>query len=272
MFRLEGSPEAVSAVGTGVVASDSHFPPSVWEFFPPALFGLEGWLTKFTIFAWVAVGLLIIFFLSAYRKPTLVPSRTQWMAESVYGFARDSIATPMLGHEGVKFAPYFATLFSFILLTNLFGIVPFVQMSPNSHIAFPIVLAVISYIMFNYIGVKRHGFGKYMKKSLVPAAPWYILPLLIPIEFFSTFIVRPVTLSLRLFANMFAGHMILAVFTLGGFALLNATTWYIKPISVLSWAMAIALTFLEALVILLQAYVFVVLTSSYISGALAEEH
>ena len=263
----------VSSLSTGLLASDGgHFPPKVDEFFPPALFGAEGWVTKFTIFAWVAVGLLIIFFLVAYRKPTLVPSRVQWMAESVYGFARDSIAIPMLGHGGVKFAPYFATLFSFILLTNLWAIIPGIQMSVNAHIAFPIILAVISYVMFNYLGIRRFGFVRYMRNSLIPNAPWFILPLLIPIEFFSTFLVRPVTLALRLFANMFAGHMILAVFSLGGFALLNAQSWFIKPLSLVSWAMAIALTFLEALVILLQAYVFVVLTSSYISGALAEEH
>jgi F0F1-type ATP synthase, subunit a len=262
----------VNALSAGMVASDVHFPPTVDEFFPPALFGLDGWLTKFTIYAWVAVALLIIFFLVAYRRPTLVPGRLQWMAESVYGFARNSIAVPMIGHDGVKFAPYFTTLLCFILLTNLYGIIPGIQISVNTHIAFPIILAVISYVMFNYIGIRKHGFVKYMRNSLVPPAPWYILPILIPIEFFSTFIVRPITLALRLFANMFAGHMILAVFALGGFALLNAQTWYIKPISVLSWGMAIALTFLEALVILLQAYVFVVLTSSYISGALAEEH
>jgi F-type H+-transporting ATPase subunit a len=263
----------VSSHPVGLLASDgTPFPPSVEEFFPPALLGIEGWLTKFTILAWVAVGVVMIFFLGAARKPKLVPRRWQWMGESVYGFARDGIATPMIGHEGVRFAPYFATLFSFIFLTNLFGIIPFIQISPNSHIAFPIILAVISYVMFNYLGIRRYGFGKYMKHSLIPPAPWYILPLLIPIEFFSTFLVRPVTLALRLFANMFAGHMILLVFTLGGFALLESTSWFIKPISIISWAMAIALTFLEALVILLQAYVFVVLTSSYISGALAEEH
>jgi F-type H+-transporting ATPase subunit a len=194
------------------------------------------------------------------------------MAESVYGFARDTIATPMIGHEGVKFAAYFATLFSFILLTNLFSIVPFFQISPNSHIAFPIILTVISYVMFVYIGIRRHGFFRYFKKAIIPPAPLFILPLLVPIEFFSTFIVRPVTLSVRLFANMFAGHMILLVFTLGGFALFGAQTVFFRPISVLSWALAIALTFLEALVIVLQAYVFVVLTASYVSGALSEEH
>jgi len=251
----------------------SDFPPSVEEFFPPALVdGTYPWLTKFTLLAWLAAGVIIAFYLVAYRNPKIVPGKTQWIAESIYGFTRENIAKEMIGHEGVRFAPYFTTLFSFLLLTNLFGILPFIQISPNSHIAFPIMLAVISYVMFNYVGILRHGFVKYLKISLIPPAPWFIMPVLIPIEFFSTFLVRPITLSLRLFANMFAGHMILLVFTLGGFALLGAQTWFLKPISLLSWALAIALTFLEALVIVLQSYVFVVLTSSYVSGALAEEH
>jgi F-type H+-transporting ATPase subunit a len=251
----------------------SEFPPSVEEFFPPALVeGAYPWLTKFTLFAWVSVGLIIIFFLVAYRSPKIVPSKGQWIAESIYGFNRENIAKEMIGHEGVRFAPYFTTLFCFILLMNLFSIIPLVQVSPNAHIAYPAMLAVISYVMFNYVGIRRHGFFKYFKLALVPQAPWFILPVLIPIEFASTFIFRPLTLALRLFANMFAGHIILLVFTLGGFALLNAESWFIKPISLLSWAMAIAITFLEVLVIVLQAYVFVVLTSSYISGALAEEH
>ena len=254
-----------------VPRSDVPFPPSVWEFFPPAIIGPEHWISKFTVLVWLTTGILIIFFLVAYRNPKIVPTRAQWIAESIYSFNREGIAKGMIGHEGVRFAPYFTTLFCFILLNNLYAIIPGIQISPNSHIAFPIVLAVISYVMFNYIGIKRYGFAKYMKNSLIPPAPWFILPLLVPIEFFSTFVVRPVTLSVRLFANMFAGHMILLVFSLGGFVLL-AGPWYLKPISVLSWGLAIALTFLEALVIVLQAYIFVVLTSSYVSGALAEEH
>lgn len=250
----------------------SDFPPSVEDFYPPSILSNVSWLTKFTLLVWIAVAVIMLFFLLAYRNPKLVPTKAQWLAESIYGFARNNIAVDLIGHEGLRFAPYFATLLCFLLLTNLFGILPFIQISPNSHIAFPIMLAAISYLMFNYVGIKRHGFVKYFKTALVPNAPWFILPILIPIEFFSTFIVRPFTLALRLFANMFAGHMILLVFTLGGFALLNASALYIKPISILSWAMAIALTFLEALVIVLQAYVFVVLTSSYIAGALAEEH
>lgn len=256
-----------------VRAEDLPFPPGVGDFYPPSL--VEGggyWLTKFTLLVWLAVALLIVLFLLAYRDPKIVPDRKQWLAESVYGFVRDGVGREMIGPEGLRFAPYLATLFCFILLTNLFAIVPFVQISPNSHIAYPAFLAVISWLMFMGVGIRKHGLVKYLKISLVPPAPWFVLPLLIPIEFISTFLVRPFTLAVRLFANMFAGHMILLVFTLGGFALLNADSLFIKPISLLSWVMTIALTFLEAMVILLQAYVFVVLTASYVQGSLAEEH
>jgi F-type H+-transporting ATPase subunit a len=255
---------------------DIPFPPSVEDFYLPSIlpWGAHNnyWVTKITVLVWLAAAAIIIYFLMSYRKPQLVPTKRQWLAESIYGFVRNNIAVEMIGSRGVAFAPYLTTLFCFILLTNLFSIVPVAQISPNSHIAFPVFLAVISYVMFIWVGIRHHGFVKFFRNSLIPPAPWYILPLLIPIEFFSTFLVRPVTLSLRLFANMFAGHMILLVFTLGGFTLLNAQSIFIKPAAVVSWAMAIALTFLELLVIVLQAYVFVVLTASYVQGALADEH
>lgn len=254
------------------LAAEIPWPPSVGDFFlPPIVEGTDPWFTKVTVLVWVAVAALIIFFLVTYRDPKLVPTKRQWIAESIYGFVRNNVAKDLIGHDGVRFAPYLTTLFCFVLLTNLFGIIPGIQMSPNSHIAFPAILAVISWVLFNFVGIRQHGFAKYMKNSLVPPAPWFILPLLIPIEFISTFVFRPFTLAVRLFANMFAGHMILLVFTLGGFVMLNANAW-LAPVSLLSWLMAIALTFLEAMVIILQAYVFTVLTASYVQGALAEEH
>lgn len=245
------------------------FPPGVEDFFIPGPF--DPWITKFTVLIWVAVALIIVFFLVAYRDPQLVPTKKQWLAESVYGFARNSVAKDLIGHEGLRFAPYLASLFCFILVTNIFSIIPFIQISPNSHIAFPIVLALISYVLFIYLGAKKYGFLKYLKMASVPDAPGFILPLLVPIEVMSTFLVRPFTLAVRLFANMFAGHVILLVFTLGGFVLLNANIIF-APVSLLSWALAIALTFLEALIAMLQAYVFIVLTASYIQGSLAEGH
>jgi F-type H+-transporting ATPase subunit a len=260
-------------IGQAMIPSEDKlpFPPGVEDFFPPPLVGDDPWITKFTVLVWAAVAVIILFFLITYRKPQLVPTKKQWLAESIYGFTRNNVAGDMIGHEGVRFAPYLTSLFCFILLTNFMGLIPGIQISPNSHIAFPAIMAVISYVMFIAVGVRKHGFFSYVKHSLIPPAPWFILPLLIPIEFISTFLVRPFTLALRLFANMFAGHMILLVFTLGGFALLNANFLF-APASLLSWLLAIALTFLEALVAILQAYVFVVLTASYVQGSLAEEH
>jgi F-type H+-transporting ATPase subunit a len=259
-----------------IILAATPFPPTVEDFFPPSLIPwggsyTTGWFTKTTLLLWLSVAILILYFLLSYRDPKLVPTKKQWLAESIYGFVRNNIAVDMLGTKnGVRFAPYLASLFSFIFLMNLWGIIPFFQISPNSHIAFPIVLAVITYVMFIYIGIKQHGAG-YLKHALILPAPWFIQPILIPIEFFSTFIVRPFSLAVRLFANMFAGHMLLLVFTLGGFALLDANA-LLAPVSLVSWAMTVALTFLDFAVIALQAYVFTVLTASYLQGSLAEGH
>jgi F-type H+-transporting ATPase subunit a len=259
---------------TTVLAAEVPFPPTVEDFFLPSIVPWGGhdsyWFTKITLLLWLSVAILIIFFLVSYRKPQLVPSKKQWLAESLYGFVRNNIAVDMIGKEGVRFAPYLTTLFSFILVMNLWGIVPVAQLSPMSHIAFPAILAVISYVLFLYVGFKKHGIG-YLKVVLVPPAPWFILPILVPIEFFSNLIVRPFSLAVRLFANMFASHMLLLVFTLGGFAMINANA-LLAPVSVLSWLMTIALTFLDFAIICLQAYIFTVLTASYIQGSLAEGH
>jgi F-type H+-transporting ATPase subunit a len=258
--------------GQMIVLAKTPFPPTVEDFYLPSILPWgdhSNWFTKITLMLWLSVAILILYFLLSYRKPQLVPTKKQWLAESIYGFVRNNIAVDMIGREGVRFAPYLATLFCFIFLMNLWGIIPFFQISPNSHIAFPIILAIISWVMFIYLGFRKHGIG-YLKHALVPPAPWFILPILVPIEFFSNFIVRPFSLAVRLFANMFAGHMLLLVFTLGGFAMINNNP-LLTPVSILSWVMTIALTFLDFAVIALQAYVFTVLTASYIQGSVAEE-
>jgi F-type H+-transporting ATPase subunit a len=245
----------------------------VEDFNLPSVIGGAGpWLTKFTLLVWFGTALLIVFFLLAYRNPKLVPGRAQWLAESLYGFTRGTVARDVIGSEGLRFAPYLSSLFLFILVMNLFGVIPFIQISPNAHIAFPAMLALISYIMFNYLGIRRHGLGGYLRMAIIPPAPVYMWPLLIPIEFFQTFVIRPFTLALRLFANMFAGHILLLVFTLGGFVLLGANTAFVRPLSVFSWIMAIVMTFFELLVAALQAYVFTILSASYVQGSLADAH
>jgi F-type H+-transporting ATPase subunit a len=202
-----------------------------------------------------------------------VPTKSQWIAESIYGFVRNGVARDVIGHEGLRFAPYLTTLFCFIAMTNAFAIIPFFQISPNSHIAFPAILGIISYVMFIYLGVKKHGFVKYFRVNLfMPGIPWYLYPLIAPIELLTTFIMRPITLAVRLFANMFAGHLVLLVFTLGGVAMLEFDNVLIKGLSVASFLMAIVMTFFELMVVVLQAYVFAMLTASYIEGALADSH
>jgi F-type H+-transporting ATPase subunit a len=262
------------------LAEDKPFPPGAKDFdfhsLIPSLRGSE-WgyaVTKLTVMVWLAVAILIIFFLVTYRNPKLVPTKGQWLAESIYGFVRNGVAGDVIGQrEGLPFAPYLTTLFCYITLTNFFAIVPFFQISPNSHIAFPIVLAVISYVMFIYVGIRKHGAGKYFRNALfMPGIPWPLYILITPIEFISTFLTRPVTLAVRLFANMFAGHLMLLVFTLGGVAMVQASNIFIKGLSVASFLMALVMTFFELMVIVLQAYVFTMLTAAYVQGALEEAH
>jgi F-type H+-transporting ATPase subunit a len=264
--------DRVSVLAEG--GSQWWWPPGLHDFDLPPLISAAGpWLTKYTLMVWLAVALILVFFLVSYREPKLVPTRWQWLAEEIYGFARNGVGREVIGHEGLRFAPYLASLFCFVLVTNIFGIIPFLQLSPNAHIAFPAVLAVISYLLFMYLGFRKHGFFGYLKATLIiPGVPAPMLLLIVPIEFMSTFLLRPFTLALRLFANMFAGHVILLVFTLGGFVLIGLDNVFLKPVSLLSWAMAIALTFFELLVAALQAYVFALLTASYVQGALADEH
>jgi F-type H+-transporting ATPase subunit a len=232
-------------------------------------------LWKSSILVIVAAVIVALFFLLATRRSALVPSRFQWIGESAYSFVRDSIARDTLGeHEFVKFVPLLVTSFFFILVNNLFGMVPGIQFPSFSRASFAYAMAGLVWVIYNGVGVKRHGPLRYLKVQCVPSGlPVWIMPLLIPLEFLSNIIIRPITLSLRLFANMFAGHLLIILFALGGnYLLFHATGLFTKPAGVLSFALGIGVGFIEILVEFLQAYVFTLLTASYISGALASEH
>lgn len=249
--------------------------PGPGSFDLPPVFTVGGvGVTKPMLLLVLAAVVVFWFFFAAARRRAMVPGKLQFAGESMYSSVRNGLGRDIIGSKDfMPFVPYLVTLFFFILVSNWFGSVPFIQFPTFSRASMAYALAGMSWVIYNYVGIRRHGFGGYLKLQTVPGGvTGPILGLIIPLEFFSNILVRPVTLALRLFANMFAGHMILLVFTLGGFALFGAQTVLLKPVGLLSWAMAIALTFLEALVILLQAYVFVMLTASYISGALAEEH
>ena len=223
----------------------------------------------------VVVAVFVFGFLfMAARQRALVPGRLQFTGEAAYGFVRNSMGRDIIGsHDFMRFVPYLLTLFFFILVNNLMATIPFFQFPTMSRSGMVYGLAAMSWIIYNAVGIQKHGFVGYFKLQSVPAGiTGPILLLLVPLEFMSNILVRPVTLALRLFANMFAGHLLLILFALGGEYLLVHGAALIKPVGILAWVLFVAVAFLELLVQFLQAYVFTLLNAMYISGALADEH
>jgi F-type H+-transporting ATPase subunit a len=251
---------------------EGFVPPSAKDFELPPIFGDNVFTTKPIVLAFLSVILISIFFIAASRKAAIVPSKLQFAGESVYAFVRDGLARDVLGPEFMRFVPYLFTLFTFVLVNNFFGIVPLLQFPTFSRVGFAYALAIITYLVYHYVGVKRQGLGHYLKGiAFMPGVPKPIYILLTPIEIATFFIVRPFTLGLRLFANMFAGHLLLLVFILGGEHLLQGVIG-LKLVSPFAFTMGIALTFFEFMVQCLQAYIFTLLTALYIAGSLADEH
>jgi F-type H+-transporting ATPase subunit a len=214
---------------------------------------------------------VLALFLWAFRAPKLVPSGLQNVLEAYVEFIRDQLAIEVIGPAGAIWTPYLATLFIFVFAASVIEVIPGVQFPVTSRMAVPIFLAVLSWVLFNAAGIRAKGVGAYFKEIVrPPGVPIAVLPLVAPIEFAATIIFRPFTLALRLWANLFAGHLLLTVFYL-------ATAYLLQPqITALfasaSLLMSIVLTGLEVFVAVLQAYVFTILTAVYIAGAVSAEH
>ena len=259
LFQMEGN-------GGGFV------PPSTADFNLPPVFGNNEFTTKPILLVFLSVIMISAFFIISSRKASVVPSKLQFAGESVYGFVRDGLAKEIIGPEFMKFVPLLFSLFTFILTNNIFGIVPLLQFPTMSHVAFPYVLAMFPFLVFHWVGIKHHGLVKYLKGiAFMPGVPKFAYVLLTPIEIATYFITRPLTLSLRLFANMFAGHLLLLVFILGGDHLIRGVIG-LKLVAPFSFVLAIVMTFFEFMVQCLQAYIFTLLTALYIGGALVDEH
>jgi F-type H+-transporting ATPase subunit a len=248
--------------------------PNSFDFSEVPLFHLGGLaVTKPMVQLLLGALVVFVFFYAAFRRPSLVPGRMQFAGESAYGMVRNSIGRDIIGsHDFLKFVPYLVTLFFFILINNAFASIPGIQFPTFSRASMAYALAGLSWVIYNAVGIKKHGFIGYLKLQSVPSGVSPVMyPLLVPLEFFSNILVRPVTLALRLFANMFAGHLLLILFSTGGLFLLEygGIGYVAGP---LAWVLAIAIGFLELLVQFLQAYVFTLLNAMYISGALADEH
>jgi F-type H+-transporting ATPase subunit a len=266
-----------------VLANEGFHAPGPVDFFLPDFTG-NSWnesgyqvlLTKASLMLVLGAALTYLFLAAASRKGSVVPTKGQFLGEQAYSFVRNGIAQDIIGGKAYrKYVPLLVSLFFFVLINNLFGIVPLLNFSPFSKASFAYGLAALVWIIYNAVGIADKGLLGYLKHSTVPSGvPAWILPLLIPLEFLSNILIRPITLSLRLFANMFAGHLLLILFSTGGaYLLIHATgSPVLKPAGVLAFAFGIAVGFLEVVVAILQAYVFTLLTAQYISGALASDH
>ena len=255
------------------VAGPGFVPPSTADFNLAPAFGDSAYTTKPILLVFLSVILISTFFILASRKAAIVPSKLQFAGESIYSFVRKDIGQEIIGHEFMRFVPFLFTLFTFVLVNNVFGIVPFLQFPAMSHVSFPYVLAGFSFVIFHWVGIKKQGLGKYLKGiAFMPGVPAFVYILLTPIEIATFFIVRPLTLSLRLFANMFAGHLLLLVFITGGDYMLHDSHLFLKFLSPFSFAFGIGMTFFEFMVQCLQAYIITLLTALFIAGALSDDH
>ena len=251
--------------------------PSIDDFFPPAVLfqGTPFELNRVLLIRLLVVVLVLVLWLGT-RNWTIIPTRGQVAMEFAIDFVRTGVVIETLGEkEGKRFMPLLVTIFFLTLGLNATGTVPGLQIASTGLIGQAIIMAIIAYVTFIYAGIKAHRFKFFRNALWLPGVPLPIRPVIAILEFLSTFIVRPITLTLRLTMNMVAGHMLLTLCFL-------ATNFFF--ITVLAGGNAIGLlgagtllfgivfTVLELFIAGLQAYVFTILTAIYIQLALADEH
>ncbi|MDQ3991748.1 MAG: F0F1 ATP synthase subunit A [Actinomycetota bacterium] len=237
------------------------------------LFGLDVSINRVVLLLFLAVAIVVLLFGLSAARARMVPRGLQNVTEPIVDFIRNQIALQVIGREGLPWVPFLTTLFMFILVGNLFEIIPGINFPINSRMAFPALLAGVVWVVFNAVGIREQGFFGYFKNMLFPpGVPKPIYILVTPIEFVSTLLVRPLTLSVRLFANMMAGHIILTIFFLGTAYMVSQLPGPVGFFSVASFGLAVILLAFEMLVSLLQAYIFTILTAVYIAGAIHPEH
>ncbi|MEZ5843829.1 MAG: F0F1 ATP synthase subunit A [Hyphomicrobiaceae bacterium] len=223
--------------------------------------GLDLSFTNSSLFMVAGVGIVCAFLYLAMSGRSLVPNRLQSVAELAYEFVANMIRENV-GTEGMKYFPFVFTLFVFILVLNLLGMLPY-SFTVTSHIIVTFALAAMVFIVVTAIGFARHGVG-YMKLFVPDGVPLWLMPLIVPIELIS-YLIRPVSLSVRLFANMLAGHTMLKVFA--GFIVSLGVVGGIAPFLV-----TVAFTGLEFFVAFIQAFIFTVLTCIYLNDAVNMHH
>ena len=258
---------------TAVLAAEEFEPPSAPDFWQPLVGDGAFAVTRPMILMVLSVIVLAVVMMAVTRRLAVVPGKGQYRVEGVYGLVRNSIARDVIGQEHFRpYVPLLFTLFTLILLNNLFGIIPVIQYPTMSRIGFPLALALGVYVVYLVAGVKRRGVGGFFRALVPGGLPWWVVPVVFVLELVTFLITRPVTLTLRLFGNMFAGHILLLLFALGGEFLLLHGDGIIKVVSLPAFLMFFLFTAFEILIAFLQAYVFILLASVYIAEVYADEH
>lgn len=214
----------------------------------------------------------VIFYLANRRDPMQPPRGVRNLAEQLVEFIENGVIMQTMGRDGLGWTPFLLSLFLFIYLCNLGGLVPIIQMPATARMGIPAFLALLVWVVFNVAGLKHQGLGYFKSVLFPPGVPKVLYILIAPIEFISTFLVRPFSLAVRLFANMLAGHILLVTFAVLSKALFEAKDLWLVPVGVLPLFMLVFLTAFEVLVTFLQAYIFTILTAVYIGGAVHPEH
>jgi len=246
------------------------FPPISHVVEWPTLFGSGAFaVNKVVLLMWISALISFMIIFVGGRKAEMVPTGVQNVAEGAVGLVQDNIIMETIGPDGMKFTPFLLTIFMFVLTCNIWEIIPLAQMPVNARIALPAFMAIVVWAIYHIVGVVSQGPLKYLKSATVPpGVPKAILPLVFLIEFLGILITRPLSLAVRLFANMLAGHLLLVTFAVLCQALFDAT----KAGFVLPFALLVFLTGFEILVAFLQAYIFTILAAVYIGGAMHPEH
>jgi F-type H+-transporting ATPase subunit a len=251
------------------------------DFSFPEINSILRWKDLFTSFnkiALIAVAAALIgsliFILAGRKDPKVAPKGVRNLAETSVEFIENGIVMQTMGKSGLGWTPFLLSLFIFIYLCNVPGIIPFLQMPATARMAIPMFLALLVWVIYNGVGFKHQGIGYLTHTIWPPGVPTALKPLVGVIEFISNIVVRPFSLTVRLFANMLAGHILLVTFALLTEALVDARTmqFALKPMAILPFLMLVFLTAFEVLVAFLQAYIFTILTAVYIGGAAHPEH
>ena len=251
-------------------------PDSILELFElPVLFGS---VNRTMVYIFLVAVVVISALFVAYRKPRLVPTKFGVAVESIVDFVRNDIAIGVIGPGGERYAPYLLALFLYILVGNFFGITPFIMFPIGARMAIPAFLALLTYVVFVFAGFKKQGFTYVVHTLWPPGVPVALKPLIGLIELVSIFIVRPFSLAVRLFANLVAGHTMIALLLGSGvFFIYAGATGMISPLKAflvgpLWFIFGMAIYLLELLVLALQAYIFTLLSAVYIESSLHPAH